>query len=69
MSYVKPFYNKYLDAYKKIYDNKNVKTKKKEGVTIDGLKLLIIEIKDQNQLKKGETEIKKTDETQKPLWV
>ena len=59
LSYVKPFYNKYLDAYKKIYDNKNVKDEEKEGMTIDGLKLLIREIKDQNQLKKERPRQKK----------
>ena len=38
LSYVKPLYNKYLDTYKKNYDSEKVKTKKKEDVTINGLK-------------------------------
>ena len=69
MSYVKPFYNKYLDAYKKIYDIKNVKDEEKRG--LDYRRFEIIDNRDQGpkSTKKGETETKKIDETQKPLWV
>ena len=43
--------------------------KKKQGVTINSLKQLITEIKNQNQLKKKRPRQKKPDGIQKPLWV
>ena len=38
-------------------------------MTVNGYKQSIIEIKDQNQLKKKRPRQKKPDEIQKPLWV
>ena len=38
MNNVKPLYDRYFDAYKKIYDSEKVKDKEKEGVTINGYK-------------------------------
>ena len=56
---VNQIYNKYLDTYKKNDDSEMVKDEEKEGVTINSLKELIMEIKNQNQLIKKRLRQKK----------
>ena len=55
-------------SLQKNYHSKKVKDEKKEGVTINSLKELIMGIKNQNQLKKR-LRRKKPDEIQKPVWI
>ena len=62
LSYVKPIYNNYLDAYKKNYDNKKLTDEDK--IKHDYKQFQIIN--DRNQELKS---TKKADEIQKPLWV
>ena len=42
---------------------------KKEGMTINSLKQLIIEIKDSKSTKNKKTETKKLDKIKRPLWA
>ena len=38
LSYVKPLYDKYFDAYKKNYNNKKLTDEEKKSMTINNLK-------------------------------
>ena len=49
---INQLYNHYFHLYKKKYNNAKVKMKKKEGVTTNSLKKIIVEVKNQNQLEK-----------------
>ena len=62
MSYLKPLYNNYFDAYKKNYDNKELTDEDKKKY--DYKQFEIIDSRDQ-----GLKSTKKTDEIQKPTWV
>ena len=69
LSYVLPLYGKYLDAYKKNYDSEGVKEEEKRGSDYKRFEIIY----DRNQwpksTKKEESEPKKPDDIQKPLWV
>ena len=61
MSYVKPLYDKYLDAYKKNYDSEKVKDEEKKRVRQ-------FKIIDKKKQKSEWTEEKTKTEMQKSLW-
>ena len=63
LSYAKPLYNEYLNAYKKNYDSGKVKDEEKRE--LDYKRFKIIDNRDQGpkSTKKEETE------TNKPLWA
>ena len=63
LSYVKPLYNNYLDAYKKNYDNKELKYEDKRKYDYKKFELI-----DKNKQKLEWTEEKIKTEMQKPLW-
>ena len=69
LSYVKPLYNKYLDAYKKNNDSKKIKDEETRGR--DYKQFEIIDNRDQGpkSTKKEETETKKLDKIKRPLWA
>ena len=56
------------DTYKKIYNNEKVKDKKKRGHDYKQFEIIDNEDQKPKSTKKEETETKKTDEIQKPLW-
>ena len=60
LSYVKPLYNKYLDAYKKSYDSEKVKDKEKRGRDYKRFEIIYNRDQGPKSTKKEETETKKT---------
>ena len=69
LSSVKPLYDKYLDAYKKSYDKEKVKEEEKTGRNYKPFEIIYNRGQGQKSTKKEETETKKADEIQEPLWV
>ena len=69
LSYVKPLYNKYLNAYKNNYNNKKVKYDEKRGRDYKQFQIIYNRDQGPKSTKDEDTEAKKTDEIQKPLWV
>ena len=63
LSYVKPLYDKYLDAYKKNYDSEKVKDEEKRGRDYKQFEII-----DKKKQKSEWTEEKTKTEMQKPLW-
>ena len=63
LSYVKPFYNNYFDAYKKSYNNKELTDEDKRKY--DYKQFIIIDNTDQG----SKSTKKEQTRTNKPLWV
>ena len=63
LSYVKPLYDKYLDAYKKNYDSEKVKDEEKRGRDYKRFEII-----DKKKQKLEWTKEKTKTEMQKPLW-
>ena len=59
MSYVRPLYDKYLDAYKKDYDSKKVKDEEKRGRDYKRLEIIYNRDQGPKSTKKKETDKKK----------
>ena len=62
LSYVKPLYNKYLDAYKKNYDSEKIKVEEKRGRDYKRFEII-----DKKKQKSEWTKRKTKAEMQKPL--
>ena len=69
MNNVKLLYDRYFDAYKKIYDSKKVKDEEKRGREYKRFEIIYNRDQGPKSTKKEETETKRTDEIQKPLWI
>ena len=69
MNNIKPFYDRYVDAYKKNYDSEKVKDKEKRGRDYKRFEIIYDRDQGPKSTKKEETETKQTDEVQNPLWV
>ena len=63
LSYVKPLYDKYFDAYKKNYNSEGLKDEEKRGRDYKGFEMI-----DKKRQKSEQTEEKTKIEMQKPLW-
>ena len=69
LSNVKQLYNKYLDTYKKNYNSEKVKDEEKRGRDYKQFEIIDNGDQEPKSTKKEETETKKPDGIQKPLWV
>ena len=69
MNNVNQLYNKYFHTYKKKFDSEKVKDKEKIGPDYKQFKIINNGDQELKSTKKEETETKKPDEIQKPLWV
>ena len=69
MNNVNQLYNKYFDTYKKNYDSEKVKDEEKRGRDYKQFEIIDNGDQEPKSTKKEETETKKPDEIQKPIWV
>ena len=69
LNYVNQLYNKYFDTYKKNYDSEKVKDEEKRGHNYKKFEIIGNGNPEPKLSKKEETETRKPDVIQKPLWI